>query len=130
SVNVFTPTTEDNIPVPAQLQAHTDPRQYRINLNQAPLFAADIAYDPAQGEWLLALRFHHLISDHMTLELIFAEIALLLQNNALKNNELKKNESQGNAEMLPKALPYRNFIAQTLNVPPEEHEAYFCAQLA
>ncbi|WP_340614293.1 hypothetical protein [Xenorhabdus thailandensis] len=46
-----------------------------FNLNQAPLFAADIAHDPAQDEWLLALRFHHLVSDHMTLELIFAEIA-------------------------------------------------------
>ncbi|MCP9268654.1 amino acid adenylation domain-containing protein [Xenorhabdus sp. XENO-1] len=112
-VNLFTPATADD--VPAQLLAHTDPRRHRLDLNRAPLFAADIAYDPAQNEWLLALRFHHLVSDHMTLELIFAEIAQILQ---------------GQAETLPTALPYRDFIAQTLNVPAAVHEAYFSAQLA
>ncbi|MDE1480364.1 amino acid adenylation domain-containing protein, partial [Xenorhabdus bovienii] len=112
-VNHFTPDTADD--VPAQLRAHTDPRLHRLNLSRAPLFAADIAHDPAQDEWLLALRFHHLVSDHMTLELIFAEIALLLQ---------------GHAEKLTTALPYRNFIAQTLSIPAAVHEAYFRDQLA
>ncbi|MDE9555583.1 amino acid adenylation domain-containing protein [Xenorhabdus bovienii] len=112
-VNRFTPATADD--VPAQLLAHTDPRRHRLDLNRAPLFAADIAYDTAQNEWLLVLRFHHLVSDHMTLELIFAEIAQILQ---------------GQAETLPTALPYRDFIAQTLNVPAAVHEAYFRAQLA
>ncbi|MBD1229406.1 non-ribosomal peptide synthetase, partial [Xenorhabdus griffiniae] len=70
---------------------------------------------PAQDEWLLALRFHHLVSDHLTLELIFAEIALILQ---------------GKTERLPAVLPYRNFIAQTLATPTADHEAYFRTQLA
>ncbi|OKP02079.1 Amino acid adenylation [Xenorhabdus thuongxuanensis] len=113
TVREFTPATTDNIST--QLLAHTDPRQHRINLTQAPLFATDIAHDPAQDEWLLALRFHHLVSDHMTLELIFTEIALILQ---------------ASTEKLPAVLPYRNFIAQTLATPTAEHEAYFRAQLA
>ncbi|PHM60991.1 Amino acid adenylation [Xenorhabdus ishibashii] len=113
TIREFTPATMDDIP--AQLLAHTDPRRHRIDLNHAPLFAADITHDPAQNEWLLALRFHHLVSDHMTLELIFAEIALILQ---------------ANTEKLPAVLPYRNFIAQTLNTPTAEHEAYFRARLA
>ncbi|MBD2798127.1 amino acid adenylation domain-containing protein, partial [Xenorhabdus sp. 18] len=112
NIHVFIPTTTDN--VPAQLQAHTDPHWHRLDLTRAPLFAADIAHDPVQNEWLLALRFHHLVSDHMTLELIFAEIALILQGQ----------------ETLPTALPYRNFIAQTLNVPAAEHEGYFRTRLA
>ncbi|WP_038261678.1 non-ribosomal peptide synthase/polyketide synthase, partial [Xenorhabdus cabanillasii] len=112
-INNFTPATVDD--VPAQLRAYTDPKQNRLDLSHAPLFAADIAYDPAQEEWLLALRFHHLVSDHMTLELVFAEIAQI---------------QQGRAAMLPEALPYRNFIAQTLSVPISEHEAYFRTQLA
>ncbi|MBC8953403.1 non-ribosomal peptide synthetase [Xenorhabdus sp. PB62.4] len=111
-INVFNPTTTED--VAAQLRTHTDPRRHRINLNRAPLFIADIAHDTAQDEWLLALRFHHLVSDHMTLELIFAEIALILQ---------------GNVGMLPAVLPYRNFIAQTLSVPASDHEAYFRDQL-
>ncbi len=112
TIHEFIPATPDDIP--AQLQADTDPRQHRINLNHAPLFAADIAHDPLQNEWLLALRFHHLVSDHMTLDLIFAEIAQILQGQ----------------QTLPAALPYRNFIAQILNAPATEHEAYFRAQLA
>ncbi|MBD2816129.1 non-ribosomal peptide synthetase, partial [Xenorhabdus sp. Flor] len=117
SVNVFTPaTTED---VAAQLQAHTDPRRYRLDLSRAPLFAADIAHDPVQDEWLLVLRFHHLVCDHITLALIFAEIA-----------QIQHQILQGEAVTLPPALPYRNFIAQTLSVPAAVHEAYFRARLA
>ncbi|BET96662.1 hypothetical protein TCT1_15830 [Xenorhabdus sp. TCT-1] len=112
-INIFTPTTEGD--VLSQLRAGTDPRQHRLDLSRAPLFVADIAHDPVHNEWLLSLRFHHLVSDHMTLELIFAEIAHVLQ---------------GNAAMLPTALPYRNFIARTLNVSVAEHEAYFRDQLA
>ncbi len=128
TVNVFNPVTADN--VADQLRAQTDPRTHRLALDRAPLFAANIAYDPAQTEWLLALRFHHLVSDHMTLELIFAEMALLLKKNESKKNKLKNNKLQGNTEKLPVALPYRNFVAQTLNMPTADHEAYFRAQLA
>ncbi|WP_153043723.1 hypothetical protein, partial [Xenorhabdus sp. KK7.4] len=64
---------------------------------------------------LLALSYHHLVSDHMTLALIVAEIQQLLQ---------------GQADRLSPPLPYRNFIAQTLRVPASVHEAYFREQLA
>ncbi|WP_262946482.1 non-ribosomal peptide synthetase, partial [Xenorhabdus indica] len=113
SVNVFTPARAEE--VAAQLQAYTDPCRYRLDLSRAPLFAADIAHDPVQDEWLLALRFHHLVCDHMTLALIFAEITQILQ---------------GKAETLPPVLPYRNFIARILSVPAAVHEAYFRAQFA
>ncbi|MBD2807008.1 amino acid adenylation domain-containing protein, partial [Xenorhabdus sp. ZM] len=113
SVTTFVPASPDN--VPAQLQAHTDPRRCHIDLSQAPLMTTNIVQDPASNEWLLALNFHHLIGDHMTLELIVAEIRLLLQ---------------GQAETLPAALPYRDFIAQILSVPASVHEDYFRARLA
>ncbi|MEQ1968103.1 amino acid adenylation domain-containing protein, partial [Xenorhabdus nematophila] len=123
SANLFTPATTDD--VTSQLRAHTDPRRHRLNLGHAPLFATDFAHDPIQNEWLLSLRFHHLVSDHMTLELIFAEIALVLQRNKLKHDPL-----QEQAEILPPALPYRNFIAQTLSMPMTAHEDYFRARFA
>ncbi|MDC9595130.1 condensation domain-containing protein, partial [Xenorhabdus sp. IM139775] len=113
SINTITPVTTDN--VAAQLWADTNPHQHRLDLTRAPLFAADITHDPEQNEWLLALRFHHLVSDHMTLELIFAEMTLILQKKA---------------EKLAATLPYRNFIAQILRTPADAHEAYFRAQLA
>jgi amino acid adenylation domain-containing protein len=98
----------------AQLQALTDPRHLRLDLQRAPLLAAYIGRDPASGEWLLALLNHHIVSDHMTLEFIIAEIGELLQ---------------GRGDGLPAALPYRNFIAQVHSVSEAEHEAYFRRQL-
>ncbi|MFC3396063.1 amino acid adenylation domain-containing protein [Brenneria rubrifaciens] len=112
-VNIFKAASQENIS--AQLQAHTDPRQRRLNLNQAPLLSADITFDPAANEWVLALGFHHLVGDHVTLDLIIAEITLLLQDSA---------------EALPVPLPYRNFIAQILSMPASEHEDYFRTRLA
>ncbi|WP_099138049.1 non-ribosomal peptide synthetase [Xenorhabdus szentirmaii] len=124
----LTPETTDD--VASQLRAYTDPRRHRLDLNRAPLFAADFAHEPVQNEWLLSLRFHHLVSDHMTLELIFSEIALLLHRNKLHQNKLHGGKSQGQADMLPPALPYRNFIAQTLTMPMAAHEDYFRTQFA
>ncbi|MCG3462320.1 amino acid adenylation domain-containing protein [Xenorhabdus bovienii] len=111
--DTFVPTSDKD--VQSQLLAHTDPHQRRLDLRQAPLFSIDIAHDPIQNEWLLVLCFHHLVSDHITLELIIAEISELLQNRA---------------ENLPAAQPYRNFVAQSLSVPASEHETYFREVLA
>ncbi|TNC94181.1 MAG: peptide synthetase XpsB, partial [Gallionellaceae bacterium] len=97
-----------------QLQRRTDPRTTRLDLQRAPLLAAYIAEDPQSGEWYLSLLNHHIVSDHMTLEFIVAEIELILN---------------GRPDALPPSLPYRNFIAQTLTVTPEEHAAYFRQQL-
>ncbi|TAN66234.1 MAG: amino acid adenylation domain-containing protein [Methylobacter sp.] len=97
-----------------QLYAQTDPRIVRLNLQQAPLFKACIGADPHSGEWLLALLNHHLVCDHVTLALTLAEIRMLLQ---------------GQGGRLPPPVPYRNFIAQALAVPPSEHEAYFISRL-
>nr|WP_244431779.1 non-ribosomal peptide synthetase [Xenorhabdus szentirmaii] len=117
-INVFVPVSDQN--VPAQLLAHTDPDQRRLDINQAPLFSADIAHDPHKNQWLLALCFHHLISDHLTLELIFSEIKELIQSH--RQNKLPEN--------LSAPLPYRNFVAQSLHMPKSEHEAYFREMLA
>ncbi|MDR6675810.1 non-ribosomal peptide synthetase, partial [Xanthomonas sp. 1678] len=97
-----------------QLLAHTDPRRLRMDIRHAPLLQAHVAADATSGEWLCALLYHHLVSDHVTLELILAEIHLLLQ---------------GRQAELPPPLPYRNFIAHGRAVPQAEHERYFRAQL-
>ena len=97
------------------LRAQTDPRMLRIDLRAAPLLVAYVAEDAASGKWLMALLNHHLVCDHVTLELIIGEIRLLLQ---------------GKGELLPPALPYRNFVAQGRAQPASVHEAWFREQLA
>ncbi|HZX27798.1 MAG TPA: amino acid adenylation domain-containing protein, partial [Telluria sp.] len=98
----------------ARLMSHTDPRHTRIDLTRAPLIAATVAQDSATGEWLMALRTHHLIDDNYTLQLMLSEVKTILV---------------GEGAHLPPSQPYRNFIAQVRSVPEHEHESYFRAQL-
>ncbi|MFJ5362464.1 amino acid adenylation domain-containing protein, partial [Pectobacterium sp. CHL-2024] len=112
-VNTFEPESPENIA--AQLRAYISPQTRSLDLNQAPLLAADIVYDPSSNEWLMALRLHHLVSDHITLSLMIEEIRTILR---------------GHDDDLPTPLPYRNFIARILSVPMSIHEAYFRSRLA
>src|SRR5205807_7063955 len=59
---------------------------------------------------------HHLIQDHMGLEVMLAEIRALLR---------------GDAGQLPAPVPVRDFVAQArLGTAPEEHERFFAGLLA
>ncbi|WP_111882618.1 non-ribosomal peptide synthetase, partial [Paracidovorax anthurii] len=89
---------------------------YRIDARRAPMIRALALHDAAQGRWLLQLPCHHLIMDHTTLELISAEVGLILQ---------------GRREQLPEPVPFRDFVAQArLGVPADAHRAFFSAMLA
>ncbi len=96
------------------LSEHTDPENIRLNLRRAPLLSAYVAEDVQRGEWLLSLLVHHLICDHVTLELILAEVRTLLR---------------GEGERLASPFPLRNVVAQVGQVPLSKHETYFREQL-
>jgi amino acid adenylation domain-containing protein len=113
---VLDPTAGD---VAEQLYARFDPRQTRLDIRRAPLFRVAITHDPQHGggagRWLLLRRWHHLVIDHVTTELIEQEIVADLH---------------GEAASLPAPVPFRNFVAQArLGMAPAEHEAYFRAVL-
>jgi amino acid adenylation domain-containing protein len=93
-----------------RMRALTDPRRLRIDLRQAPLMRAYVGPDPRNGEWLLSLLNHHMVSDHVGLEIIAREIRLVLD---------------GQESLLPKPVPYRDFIARTHAVDATVHERYF-----
>ncbi|MEJ8325120.1 amino acid adenylation domain-containing protein, partial [Kosakonia sacchari] len=101
--------------VTAQLRAQASPHRRRMDVSRAPLFSAQTVHDPAQQQWLLALNFHHLVCDHISMALVCDEITQILD---------------GNSAALAVPVPYRNFIARTLRVPEREHEAWFRARLA
>jgi amino acid adenylation domain-containing protein len=96
------------------LSEHTDPESLRLNLRRAPLLSAYVAEDLQRGEWLLSLLVHHIICDHVTLELVLAEVRTLLR---------------GEGAGLAPPLPLRTLVAQAGRVPLSEHEAYFREQL-
>jgi amino acid adenylation domain-containing protein len=102
--------------VSEQLYARFDPRQCRIDLRQAPLLRAYIAFDKGQNRWLMMQLLHHILADHTTMEVMQEEIQAHLL---------------GRAEQLPGPLPFRNLVAQArLGVSKEEHEAFFRKMLA
>ncbi|WFQ81065.1 amino acid adenylation domain-containing protein [Xenorhabdus sp. SF857] len=120
SLNIKTFLPDDDQDIPRQLLARTDPHHYRLDVSQAPLFSADIAYDPHQDEWLLVLCIHHLVCDHITLERIIDEIDLLSPDHSEKGYPDHRHSVK-----LPPILPYRHFVAQCLHWPKSDHEAYF-----
>uniref|UniRef100_UPI002867BA6E condensation domain-containing protein n=1 Tax=Trinickia mobilis TaxID=2816356 RepID=UPI002867BA6E len=102
---------EDGADVADQLHRRFDPRHHRIDVQRAPLLRGHIAQDPASGRWLLMLLFHHLASDHVTLEVLQQEVVA----------HLRGEESQ-----LPVPLPFRNVVAQArLGAGVEEQEGFF-----
>lgn len=100
--------------VAGQLAACVDPRRHRIALDQAPLLRAHLAYDPIGQRWLLLQLLHHLAGDHATLAFMQEEIDLHLQ---------------GQTERLQPAMPFRDFVAQTLLADREPSHAAFFTEL-
>lgn len=99
--------------VSTYLHQQFDSHHYRIDLTQAPLLQLAYSQD-AQGRWLLHQVLHHLVSDHVTLGLIHAEISALMRNHS----------------ELPPALPFRNLVAHTLfSVTHEQHRDFFTDML-
>ncbi|AMS12796.1 non-ribosomal peptide synthetase [Pseudomonas chlororaphis] len=99
-----------------QLRARFDPRRYRLDLGQAPLLRLVHAHDPVNGRVVALLLFHHLVMDHIALEVLQQEMQAWLL---------------GEGEQLGAAVPYRNYVAQTrLGIGEQEHEAFFRALLA
>lgn len=97
--------------VAGQLHARFNPRQYRIDVRQAPLLRVYIAKDEEKERWLMVLLLHHLAGDHVTLEVMQEEI---------------EGHLLGRVEQLPVPLPFRNLVAQArLGVSPEEDQAFF-----
>ncbi|AMO95406.1 D-alanine--poly(phosphoribitol) ligase, subunit 1 [Collimonas fungivorans] len=102
--------------IQSQLQQHADARRFRLDVRSAPMLQGFATCDAPGQRWLLQLRYHHLVMDHTTLELLLQEVALI---------------QQGRQAELPAPVPFRNFVAQArLGVSEAEHEVFFRQMLA
>ncbi|NBF06090.1 amino acid adenylation domain-containing protein [Pseudomonas sp. Fl5BN2] len=94
-----------------QLQARFDSRRYRLDIAQAPLLRLVYARDPVNQRLVALLLFHHLVMDHVALEVLQHELQAFLL---------------GQHQRLGDAVPYRNYVAQArLGIGEAEHEAFF-----
>ncbi len=101
--------------VQEQLKEWIQPHRQRVAVNQAPLMAVHVAADPHSEQWYVWLQLHHMTCDHEGLSLIFAEAQAHLE---------------GRAQELPAAQPYRNHVAQALELArAQDAEAFFRRKL-
>jgi arthrofactin-type cyclic lipopeptide synthetase C len=94
-----------------QLRERFDSRRIRLDVRKAPLMRCFVTHDSVNGRWLLLWMSHHLAIDHTTAEIITLEARAHLM---------------GQADRLPRPLPFRNFVAQSrLGIDRSEHEEFF-----
>ncbi|WP_122386926.1 non-ribosomal peptide synthetase [Pseudomonas syringae group genomosp. 7] len=87
----------------------------RMDLTQAPLLHLVYAHDPARQNIAAVLRYHHVIMDHIALDVLSQELQTVLL---------------GDEARLAAPVPYRNYIAHVLQGPGDDaHEAFFREQL-
>jgi len=58
----------------AQLRAHIAPGKLWMDLRQAPLLRLDMATDPHSDQVFMILYEHHIINDHIGLEILISEV--------------------------------------------------------
>ncbi|NGF19719.1 hypothetical protein, partial [Morganella morganii] len=87
----------------APLCVENGPVPERLDVAQAPLMRLVCTEDTA------TLLFHHLVMDHVALEILQHELQAFLS---------------GTQPTLGAAVPYRNYVAQT-RVGVDDHEAFF-----
>ncbi|GLF92744.1 non-ribosomal peptide synthetase [Streptomyces yaizuensis] len=102
----------------ARVRALADPRRLRLDPRRAPLAQVVVAPDGDPGRedgWLAVLLLHHLVADHVTLEVVHQEIGAHLA---------------GTADRLPVPVPFRTFVARVrLTADTAAHEAFFTTML-
>ncbi|WP_336355556.1 amino acid adenylation domain-containing protein [Pseudomonas granadensis] len=97
------------------LQRH-DPQHFRLDVQQAPLLRLVFADDPANGRVVALLLFHHLIMDHLALDVIRREAQAFLL---------------GHSAQVAAPVPYRDHLARArLAANESAHEAFFREMLA
>ncbi|WP_395375876.1 amino acid adenylation domain-containing protein [Marinicella sp. W31] len=102
-----------------QLREHMAPGKLWMDLKEAPLLRLDKAADPESDQVFLILYEHHIINDHIGLEILIQEVEACLDA-----------EEAGETLDLPPQTPYREFIAHTLMLTESgATQAYFESRL-
>ncbi len=92
------------------------PHNLYMPLTVAPLLDVEYGYDQENNQYYVLFKSHHIISDHISIEILVQEIISYLNK---KTNEL------------PKPLPYRNFIYYTLHkYDKKKAESFFLEKLS
>ncbi|WP_161557232.1 non-ribosomal peptide synthetase [Acidisarcina polymorpha] len=100
--------------VVAQLQQRFDPQHYHFDISNAPLLRVFLAYDPSESRWIVLVLEHHLLLDHVSVEVLTEEIAAHMSNTATN---------------LPAPGQFRNHIAHVTSGTSQKKHAEFFREL-
>ncbi|MFF4764749.1 amino acid adenylation domain-containing protein, partial [Streptomyces sp. NPDC001292] len=82
-----------------------------MDIGRAPLLDVQVARSPAGGRWLALVRAHHVVQDHMGMEVVLEEVEAFLA---------------GRGDELAEPLPFRDVVARAgAGVRRSEHERFF-----
>ncbi len=99
-----------------QWRDHYHPGRRPLSLDKAPMLALVCMDAPEQGRWLALLRFHHLVNDAVSLQVLLGELEACMA---------------GRGAQLPAPVPYRDYVALTNRAERQAaHRAFFTEQLA
>ncbi|TMP30778.1 non-ribosomal peptide synthetase [Pseudoalteromonas rubra] len=98
--------------IEAQFTEYVASGPHGFDLESAPLIQLVVTPEDELGRVFAMLKFHHLITDHVSLEILMSEL------------------EADNVLALPAPLPYREFIARSMAQSAElDTEAFFTEQL-
>jgi|GEM_PF-1349220 len=109
------PETEQHTNICQRMLAYQQSVTATLDLERAPLIQLCVAKDQQTDKHAVMFIEHHIISDHMGVEIIIKELMAYL------NNETE--------QLLPQ-VPYRHFVAATLQQDQQLAQQYFTEQLA
>ncbi|MEQ1967699.1 amino acid adenylation domain-containing protein [Xenorhabdus nematophila] len=106
----------DDVDIRQQLVPFMEPSQQWMDVAQAPLVRISRFIDRQQKQFYVLVQEHHLISDHVSLEIIQEELLTILT---------------GDEASLPEALSYREFVLNAISqTDTKAAQQFFTAQLA
>ncbi|MER2370200.1 amino acid adenylation domain-containing protein [Photorhabdus laumondii] len=106
----------DDVDIQQQLAQFMDPSQQWMDVTQAPLIRVTRFIDRQQKQFYAMVQEHHLISDHVSLEIIQEELLVILA---------------GDEKSLPEALSYRDFVLNAISkTDTKAAQQFFTEQLA
>ncbi|MCB4762296.1 MAG: amino acid adenylation domain-containing protein, partial [Sulfurovum sp.] len=107
-------STQDNIK--EKMLERMELKNLYMPLTVAPLLRIEYAQDRGTNQYYVLFKFHHIISDHISLEIVMKEISAYLTKQT---------------EYLPEPLPYRNFIHYTQHkFDQKKAELFFLEKLS
>nr|WP_277951940.1 non-ribosomal peptide synthase/polyketide synthase [Pseudomonas sp. TH06] len=105
------PLDADDVDALDQLRSRFDAGHYRMAINQAPLLRVVSGRDAANQRVVAILLFHHLVMDHVALEVLQHEMQAYLLDQP---------------QRLSEPVPYRNYVAHTRSgLSDQQHQNFF-----